>query len=87
VGIDLESGDVAWTVPVGERPNSIVITPDGQQALVSSTGGLTVIDLGAQQTSSVPVGSDATDIALSPNGDFGFVVTSGDVVRFDRGPV
>ena len=85
VGIDLDSGAIRWTVPVGERPDSLVVTPDGQQALVASdSGGVTVIDLNTRKTSDLPVGNSAQDITLSPNGSFGFVVTFSNVVRFDR---
>ena len=85
VGIDLASGAIQWTVPVGERPDSLVVTPDGQQALVASDGGgVTVIDLGTRKTSDLPVGNSAQDITLSPNGSFGFVVTFSNVVRFER---
>jgi serine/threonine-protein kinase len=85
VGIDLASGAIQWTVPVGERPDSLVVTPDGQQALVASnSGGVTVIDLGTRKTSDLPVGNSAQDITLSPNGSFGFVVTFSNIVRFER---
>lgn len=85
VGIDLGSGAIQWTVPVGERPDSLVVTPDGQQALVASdSGGVTVIDLTTRRTSDLPVGNSAQDITLSPNGSFGFVVTFSNIVRFER---
>jgi YVTN family beta-propeller protein len=85
VGIDLAAGAIQWTVPVGERPDSLVVTPDGQQALVASdSGGVTVIDLSTRKTSDLPVGNSAEDITLSPNGSFGFVVTFSNIVRFDR---
>jgi YVTN family beta-propeller protein len=85
VGIDLGSGAIQWTVPVGERPDSLVVTPDGQQALVASdSGGVTVIDLTTRKTSDLPVGNSAQDITLSPNGTFGFVVTFSNIVRFER---
>jgi len=88
VGIDMAAGQVSWSVPVGKRPDSLVVTPDGQHALVASNeGGVTVIDLATRKPSNLPVGDSAEDITLSPNGDFGFVATLSDIVRFDREPV
>ena len=38
VGVDVASGKVTWTVPVGEAPHELAATPDGKYAFASNYG-------------------------------------------------
>ncbi|MEL7426539.1 MAG: YncE family protein [Bacteroidota bacterium] len=67
------------TVPVGQNPQSIVISPDGKYAFVANFTAATVSVI-AMQEENMPVihtikvfGSEPNSITISPNGEYAFV--------------
>lgn len=87
----IATGILTNTIPVGELPNGIAITPDGTQAWVANTNGdsISVIDLStesvihtiAMQSNDAPFG-----IAFTPDGRSALVANrdSGTVAVIDR---
>ncbi|WP_328954694.1 PxKF domain-containing protein [Kitasatospora purpeofusca] len=71
VAYDLSSGSVAGTVPVGERPGPLAVSPDGSQVWVGNQFGnsISVIDTATLTvTTTLTGGQYPSAIAFSPDG-------------------
>ncbi|MDX3853666.1 Ig-like domain repeat protein, partial [Streptomyces sp. AK02-01A] len=69
------------TVPVGNFPTDVAITPDGLRAYVANSGDNTVsvIDTVTNTvTATIPVGSAPFGVVVTPDGLFVYVTNSGD---------
>jgi YVTN family beta-propeller protein len=72
--IDTASNTIAATVPVGDYPYGVALTPDGRKAYVTNRGSfsgggttVSVVDTGtASVTMTIPVGTTPTGIAIAP---------------------
>ncbi|MCO1656763.1 protein kinase domain-containing protein [Pseudonocardia humida] len=77
--VDTGRDDVLATIPVGEAPRGLVISPDGARAYVANTadGTLTVVDAanGAVITT-VVVGDEPDEVAISADGRHVLVVNA-----------
>jgi YVTN family beta-propeller protein len=73
VGVwDFMSGRFLPSIPVGNRPRGIAITPDGNTLVVSNSGSasVSIIDANASQvvaTISLPAGSSPYGVAVTPD--------------------
>ena len=77
---------VGATIPVGQQPGRVAITPDGGRAYVTNFGSDTVSVLGSGLgTETVRVGRQPSVVAIAPNGRFAYVTDngSGDVSVLD----
>ncbi len=75
--IDLATGAVAATIPVGAGPAGVAAHPDGLHVYVANNGGnsVSVIDTLAQSvTATISVGAGPVGIALDPSGARAYVV-------------
>lgn len=71
---------VGAPIPVGERPESIAITPNGRAALVSNFDGksVSVIDTVAHAVvATIPLSGHPGQVAISPSGKFAYVEVEG----------
>jgi len=69
--VDIETGNIIATIPVGVRPNAIAITQDGLFAFVGNRGSnnISVIDTSSNTVvGTIPVGVEPVGIVLSPSG-------------------
>ncbi len=76
--IDTASGDSVATIPVGDRPQGIGLSPDGTRAYVTNFGyqgspddqTVSVIDTATNQVvgNPIPVGANPARVAVSPDG-------------------
>jgi YVTN family beta-propeller protein len=76
VFLSAQSGKTYRVKKVGEYPNFMALSPDGNTAYVTSfgTGDLIVVDLATKTvTGSVPVGSEPLGVALAEGGKTAFV--------------
>lgn len=74
--INVSTDLVAQTIPGGNRPSTLGITPDGSQAYIANFFGqnVSVIDtLTNTITTTVPVGQSPNSISITPNGSFAYV--------------
>jgi YVTN family beta-propeller protein len=79
--VDPTTGTVDGTIPVGDGPSGIAITPDGQTAYVADSGSnaVSVIDTASGNTVGAPVavGDDPVAVGITPNGQTAYVVDEG----------
>jgi YVTN family beta-propeller protein len=76
--IDVPTLTLKSTIPVGEGPSDIAITPDGRLAFVASDGTVSVIDVRTLTvTSTIPVGGSPSGIAFTSEGNMALVVNGG----------
>ena len=69
---------VTATIPVGQQPGRVAITPDGGRAYVTNFGSDTVSVLGSGLgTETVRVGRQPAVVAITPNGRFAYVTGNG----------
>ena len=85
--IDPATNTAVATVPVGQFPAPVAVTPNGAFAYVGNrfSNNISVIDTATNTvTTTVPIG-DPTGIAITPNGAFAYVTdgTSGVVNVID----
>src|SRR5438477_92473 len=69
--IDTASNTVMATVPVGNFPNGVAVTPDGAHVYVANVGGSTVSVIATATntvTATVPVGLNPEGVAVTPDG-------------------
>ena len=67
--IDTASNTVVATVPMGEEPIDVAVTPDGARAYVTNFGGTTVSVINTATNTvvaTVPVGAGPTGVAITP---------------------
>ena len=78
--IDIATNTVAITIPVGDRPTKVAITPDGTHAYVpqySSTGIVSVIDTSTNTVvATVAVGDHPSGVAITPDGSRAYVANT-----------
>ncbi|MGP4019006.1 YncE family protein [Saccharopolyspora sp. 5N708] len=64
------------TIPVGTKPSSVAVAPDGRHFYVVNEGSnsVSVVDLSAERvTATVPVGEAPVAVAVSPDGRKAYV--------------
>ena len=69
--IRTDTNEVTQTIPVGDRPRGIAISPDGQEAYVVNAGDNTVSVINtASKTvvATIPVGDEPQGVAFAPDG-------------------
>ena len=70
--LDTRTNTAVATIPVGDGPSAIAITPDGTRAYVvnSNSDSVSVIDLATNSTvgAPIPVGDGPSAIAITPDG-------------------
>ena len=73
--IDTSSNAVVATVTVGDQPQGVAITPDGQSAYVAMCGGdVWVLDTSTNKVATkVVVGGCPTGVAITPDGKHAYV--------------
>ncbi len=79
--IDTATNTVAATVPVGNFPNGVAVTPDGARVYVANVFGNTVsvIDTATNTvTATVRVGLNPLGVAVTPDGAHVYVVNQGE---------
>ena len=86
--IDLATDTVVATVPVGQRPRGVAVTPDGTRVYVSNeeSGTVSVIDTFTNAVvATVPVGQGPIGLRVTPDGTQVWVANSrsGDVSVID----
>src|ERR1700683_1505320 len=78
--IDCATNTVTATIPVGQSPGIIALTPDGMFAYVTNSQSGTVSSMHTATNTvltTIPVGQSPGIIALTPDGMFAYVVNSG----------
>jgi YVTN family beta-propeller protein len=79
--VDPTTGTVDGTIPVGDDPSAVAITPDGQTAYVADSGSnaVSVIDTASGNTVGAPVaaGDDPVAVGITPDGQTAYVVDAG----------
>jgi YVTN family beta-propeller protein len=83
--IDAEKLEVVSSVPVGDGPRYIAVTPDGQKAYVSNqwSNNTTVINLDSMKViTTLNVGADRSAIAITPDGKKAYITLPGSYVGF-----
>ena len=78
------TGQLRATIPVGDDPSGLALSPDGAQvwvvntALSSSTGTVSVVSTATDDVvGTVPVGPGPIDVAFSPDGRTAYVTDNG----------
>ncbi|MEV4329143.1 YncE family protein, partial [Streptomyces sp. NPDC049597] len=77
---DTATNTVITTVPVGDAPTEVAVTPDGTRAYVvnSDSDNVSVIDTATNTViTTVPVGDAPTEVAVTPDGTRAYVTNSG----------
>lgn len=77
--IDTKTLKPVTTIPVGEGPESIAVSPDGKTAYVADdeSAEVTVLDTASDSVvGSIPLSSGPGEIAFAPNGKFAYVVVN-----------
>jgi uncharacterized repeat protein (TIGR01451 family) len=80
--IDTSTNTVTATVPVGNTPSGVAVTPDGAFVYVTNQFGdnVSVIDTSTNTvTAIVPVGDRPFGVAVTPNGALVYVANQGNV--------
>jgi YVTN family beta-propeller protein len=78
--IDAATNTVVATIPVGNSPVGVAVTPDGTQAYVTNEADNTVSVIAAASNTvvaTIPVGSFPVGVAVSPDGTQAYVTNSG----------
>jgi|GEM_PF-4692656 len=81
VDLTVDPPVVVNSIPVGDQPIGVAVTPDGSQALICnvSDGTVTVLDLTEDPpivSSTIPVGGTPSGVSISPDGTLGAVSCS-----------
>ena len=74
--IRTDTNEVTQTIPVGDRPRGIAISPDGQEAYVVNAGDNTVSVINTASKTVVatfPVGDEPQGVAFAPDGATAYV--------------
>jgi YVTN family beta-propeller protein len=78
--IDMNTGKVIRSIPVGEAPHSLAVSPDGRRVLVADFGAdaATLIDATTfQRTGPIKVGKQPQSAAYAADGNHGYIVDEG----------
>jgi YVTN family beta-propeller protein len=78
--IDVPSNAPLVSIPVGDDPDGVAVTPDGSAAWVTDflSNAVSIIDTSTQSVSAtIPVGAGPVGIALSPDGAAAYVANKG----------
>jgi YVTN family beta-propeller protein len=81
--INNETNKIMSTIPVGQHPCSVAVTPDGSKIYVANGGGsnsnnIVVIDTVTQQVKdTIPVGKCPCGVAVTPDGSKIYVANGG----------
>jgi len=78
--VDTVSHQVIGTVPVGNRPLGVAVSPDGSTVLITNNtdGTVSVIDTATETVSkTITVGSLANAVVFAPDGAHAYVVNGG----------
>ena len=78
--MDTASKIIVATIPVGELPAGMAITPDGTFAYVTNfhSNTVSVIEIATNNVSmTVAVGTNPQDVAITPDGAFAYVTNDG----------
>ena len=76
VVVRTDTNEVTQTIPVGDRPRGIAISPDGQEAYVANADDNTVsvINTAAKTVvATIPVGDEPQGVAFAPDGTTAYV--------------
>jgi YVTN family beta-propeller protein len=79
--INVDTGQVLSTIPVGQKPYDVKVEPRGRFAYVTCSGGseISVIDIQANlESCRIQVGTSPRDISLTADGTKAVVANSGD---------
>ena len=74
--VSTTTNEVGPTIPVGDRPRGIAISPDGNEAYVANTGDNTVSVIATatkRVIATIPVGRKPQGIAFAPDGTAAYV--------------
>lgn len=74
------------TIPVGERPESLAVSPDGKTVYVTDKEDedVTLIDTATNASlGSIPVGGEPRALAVAPNGKFAYVSVGDTLATID----
>jgi YVTN family beta-propeller protein len=75
------SNTVVATIPVGQTPLGLAVTPDQAHAYVTDAGDSTVSVIATASNTvvaTVPVGANPHDVAITPDGTRAYVTNVGD---------
>jgi DNA-binding beta-propeller fold protein YncE len=76
---DLRKNEVIRRIAFNGRATDLVVTPDGEQALVTltneGTGGLALVDLQSYAVSVLPLSAEPTRVRLTPDGRVALVLS------------
>jgi len=76
---DLVKGELIRHIPFNGRATDLVVTPDGEQALVTltgeSTGSLALVDLESYAVETLPLAGEPTRVRLVPDGRMSLVLS------------
>ncbi|MHC1772282.1 MAG: beta-propeller fold lactonase family protein [Flexilinea sp.] len=83
--IDSDKFEVVSSLPVGDGPRYIAVTPDGEKAYIANqwSDDTTVINLNTKQVkTTLDVGADRSAIAITPNGKKAYITLPGSYKGF-----
>jgi YVTN family beta-propeller protein len=86
--IDPDTGGLIDSIPVGNSPQYILISPDGQRAYVSNweSGDVAVVDIDARNViTTIPVGVNPLGMAITPDGQKFYVAVTAQALEHAAG--
>ena len=86
--IDPSSGRLVDSIPVGDSPQYILISPDGQRVYISNweSGDVSVVDLGTRKViATVPIGVNPLGMTITPNGSKLYVAVTAQTLEHVEG--
>lgn len=76
--IDIASGSVVKTIPVGKLPRDMTAAPDGRHLYLSTARGMLVIDMTSGWVVKTFGSDDCDDVAVAPDGKHVYATCHGD---------
>ncbi|MCA2225146.1 YncE family protein [Nonomuraea aurantiaca] len=73
--IDTKTNTVIATIPVGNSPSDVAITPDGRHGYIVNTGSNTVSVINNVRAT-IPVGDSPSGVAINPDGSRAYVTNA-----------
>ena len=86
--IDPDSGGLIDSIPVGDSPQYILISPDGRSVYVSNweSGDVSVVDLGTRKViATIPVGVNPLGMTITPDGQKLYVAVTAQALEHAGG--